>query len=223
MAELLLSTAKSSFERRKHDISDVDDISGLFVEWCNFVCQHIYELLQASDPERYILESTFTSVTSGDQSLPSGTGIAFDNMLPKGCGVFEVDSDGNITDRRLPVTWRGSRQRGYFIKGNGTIEFTNIDTAETFIMRYVPDREKFTAVTDYFNVNIATGGVIIIDNKNLDSLIEALDVLYSKWDEVTNDEILADQRFSRAIGRISGTIRRTAKVFGVKNYNSMYS
>lgn len=218
MSAFTLQSAKDSFEREKQDISDISD--ELFVEWCQFIVDFMYEQLTAEDPEQLVVTQDYNSVTSGAQDLPDD----FLSLNEYGTGFFEKDENGNMTDIRLPMTGPGSQSRGFYLTGSSVV-FTGIEAAESFVCRYTPTAPVFDAdniTTEYITSDKTSSGKIIIDSRFKNFLNKALDVHYEKWDQNTSAEVAADQRFIRAMDHILRKFRRTSTVFAIPDYSSMY-
>jgi hypothetical protein len=212
-----LSAAKTSLQRLKHDISDIDDVAGTFIEWCNFANRQIYNYLLGIDLDRFVTTQTYSSVTSGSQALPSD----LHTMRGLGLGVFVVDDSGTVTDRRLGMTGYGSTRQGYYFD-RGSIVFTGIEKATTFIMRYLPQPTTFTLETEYFTLDGTDTGVEIIPDFYLQALRDDLARLYSQWDEDIGMESISDFRFSNTLSDMQQFMPRTPRAKSIPFYNSAY-
>ena len=216
MAAITLQTARNAFGRLKKDITDVSQSD--FVDWCNFVSRFAYREIVGADPERFVSTSSYTvSAAPSTQALPAD----FENIQPLGCGVFEVDNDGKDTIYQLARTGFGRRDPGYYITGTNIV-FTGIDDSKTYKMRYIPTTTDFSALTDYFTHDGTVTGNIIIDSYYLNYLVKALDVFYTQWDEVPNDEILADARFSRVLDELIRNIRKEPNALDLPDLSLIY-
>jgi hypothetical protein len=163
-----LQTAKDSFARYKHDISDVDNTQ--FIEWCDFLNKFAYRYLQGIDPDRFIEESSYTvSSSPSSQALPAD----FDSMQPLGCGIYEVDDSGDDTSKEITQTGHGRRDQGFYFE-QGNVVFTGFDgTSKTLKMRYIKNITALTAITDYLTVEGTSGGLEIIPDEYLQYVIYA--------------------------------------------------
>ena len=163
-----LQTARDSFARYKHDISDVDNTQ--FIEWCDFLNKFAYRYLQGIDPDRFIEESSYTvSSSPSSQALPAD----FDSMQPLGCGIYEVDDSGDDTSKEITQTGHGRRDQGFYFE-QGNVVFTGFDgTSKTLKMRYIKNITALTAITDYLTVEGTSGGLEIIPDEYLQYVIYA--------------------------------------------------
>jgi len=214
---ILLSDARASFLRYKHDLADVNNT--LFVEWCDWLNKFAYRHLQGIDPDRFIEETTYTiSSSPSSQSLPAD----FDNMQPLGCGIYEVDDDGSDTVNELTQTAHGRRDQGFYFE-QGSVVFTGFEGAtKTVKMRYIKNITALTAITDYLTVEGTLGGLEIIPDEYLQYVIYALDTLYTQWDEEPGSESFADARFTRALDELARNIKRTGGVYSIPSFNHYY-
>jgi len=214
---ILLSTARQSLLNRKRDLSDVS--TTVFTEWCNFVCDFAYDRIRGVDPERFMDSSTTYTVTSKPQT--SALPADFLDMSEYGAGLFLIDSNGDDTNQRLTVTGPGRSDMGYYISGSNII-FTGMDNSSQFRLRYMPTRTRFTTSTDYFTLDTLTSGTEIIPERNLDYLVNALDVLYTVWDEQPGDESFADARFVRALDQMLQEIKRCPDSYQLPDFSQLY-
>ena len=212
---LTIQNARDALERRKRDISDVS--SAVFGEWCDFVNKFAYRKLISTDAERFISSTSFT-VSSEPQT--SALPADFRNIQPLGTGFFLQDSNGDDTTRTLARTGFGSKVPGYYISGTNVV-FTGM-TNETITLRYIPTQTAISAVGDYFTVDGLTGGVEIIPNEYLLYLVNALDVMYSLWDDNVPEESFADARFVRALNELIETVRKEPDAYGIEDYTLNY-
>lgn len=200
--------AYNSYARLKRDISDVPIPT--FLEWCDWVNKMVYRYLLGLDAMRFLTSQSYTVTTSpSTQTLPTD----FKNLLPFGTGVYFVSSAGDNTSRQLPITGFGSEVTGYYLTG-GSIVFTGAEN-QTYLMRYVPNITAIDALTDYFTLDTTSTGKIIIPDEYLQFLTNAIDVLYSQWDEDIPLEQVADQRFARLLDEFARNIERQPAVYGL--------
>lgn len=213
-----LSTIRDQFAEYKKDISDVSD--SLFLNWMNDIANYIYREMQKADPEVYISEVVFNQTTNS-RSLPAD----FRSLVPENTGIFYNDSDGNITNRRLPITQPGDQNIGYYIYQT-EFRFTPPDWGQSipFTLRYIPKRSQFAASSDYFTLDLASDGTEIIPNTEeyMDYLIRALDVQYDQWDEDINQEGIADIRYTRVLDDLLENIRPLPKAYYIDDFSTMY-
>ena len=216
---LLLSTVQTQFGLYKKDISDVgtDDL----LQWLNFIGEQVYDAVKGTDPERYVDTSNTYTLTSSPQTeaLPSD----FGDIASWDMGFFEINvSASKDTDRRLTRTGPGADIPGYYITGNTNVIFTGIDDSSQYRLRYLPTRTDATLLTEYFTLDGTLTGAPLIPDGKLQYLIKALDVLYTQWDEMPGDEILADQRFARQLDQLILNVRREPDAYGLPDYSVSY-
>lgn len=198
------------FARYKKDVSDV--ITALFIDWCDTVDKDLYRRLGSVDPERFISEYTYTNPTATSYALPAG----FNMMDVLGTGLYFYDSvQGKITDKRLPVTGPGSALLGYYISGSNIVFTGEGQGTQTYIMRYMPSPTAIDAMTDYFTIDTLSNGKVIIEDEFIDVLVKAVDVQYCQWDEDTQAEANASQRYAQVLSDMEGNYKRTPMVFGI--------
>lgn len=200
MADITLTQARASLERLKKDLSDVSQDD--FIEWGNFANREFYNFINGIDPERVVDQaSTFTVSTSPQTSaLPAD----FMNIQPLGCGLFEIDSNGDDTTRQLARTGFGSRQTGYYIQGTNIV-FTGINDNTQFRLRYIPILVTLTAMSD----------TIILDEIYLNAFVKDLDTFYNQWDEQPGAESLADFRFIRTLEELGNNIKKEPAAYDI--------
>lgn len=216
MAVFTLQNVQDSFERFKKDISDVP--TDLMIEWQNFIARFIYRKLLATDPERYIKTTSFTVTTEPQTSaLPSD----FRDITPVGCGFYEIDDDGDDTDRRLRRTGFGRRDIGYFISGTNVV-FTGIEDGTQYRLRYIPELTVFDALADFWTVDNLSTGVQIIPDEYREHLVKAVDALYTQWDEEPGAESFADARFVRTLSEVIENIRKEPDAYQKADFTIMY-
>jgi len=213
---LLVSDVQTAFGRRKRDITDVP--AATFYEWADFVNKFVYRKLRGTDPERFMQSTTFT-VTSDPQT--SALPADFRDVQPLGTGFFIRNSDGTDSERTLGRTGFGSTSLGYYITTTNVV-FTGLGNSEVIVLRYMPTQTKLTQSTQYFTLDGLTGGVEVIPDEYLEALIEALDVLYSRWDDNVSEESYADTRFVRALDELVNTLRREPDAFAIPDYSNNY-
>jgi len=203
---ITVAQARTGLENRKKDITDVS--SSVFLEWCNTINNFAYRHLIGTDPERYISETTI-SVVSGtsDYDLPA----TFNNVQVLGTGLYERDSNNIAIDtQRLPVTGVGSQQYGYYISGAYITITPTPASSYTLSLRYIPNLTQLTATSDS----------LVIDQPYLLYVINALDVLYSIWDEDKNNEAFADARFVRSLSELVNNMRYGVQIVSIPNVSN---
>lgn len=214
---LTVQNVKDSFGRLKRDITDVS--TATLAEWCDYINKFIYRKLKQTDPERFMLSTTFT-VTSAPQteSLPSG----FRDVQPLGAGFFLRDSSGNDTEISLARTGFGRNDIGYYITKTSVV-FTGMEgDSQTVVLRYIPEVTTISALADYFTVDTLVTGDETVPDEYLNYLVKAVDVFYSQWDDSVGEESFADARFVRVLNELVTTLRREPDAYAIDNYSSNF-
>lgn len=81
-----LSALKTDYATQKEDIADVND--DIFVLWCRYTLDFVYEYLKKTDSERIIDETVYYAETDPDIfTLPTN----FQDVRSTSCGLFELD------------------------------------------------------------------------------------------------------------------------------------
>lgn len=194
------------FTRHKKDLSDVS--TDLFLDWCDQINQFAYRIIWAQDPEQYLTTESYT-VASGDNqyALPDN----YSNSQVIGAGLYVVEN-GVQTDQMLPRTHFGSSTLGYYLNGI-YLYFTPIPTATaTYNLRYIPTLDSITELTD----------TMVIPNEFMAYVKNALDVLYTIWDEDPSIEGITDERFVRAMDELAQNIRCDAPVVGLDYFEGAF-
>ena len=200
------TTARANLLLLLKDLSDVSQ--DLFLQWLNFANRQFYDFIVGIDPERYITTSTYTVSTSPQTSaLPAD----FYHIQPLGCGLYEIDSNGDDTEYDLTRTGHGARTTGYYISGSNII-FTGIEDGTQYKLRYIPMLTTLTAYTDS----------LVLDEIYLEALVHDLNKLYQWWDEDAGMESLADFRFVRTLELLGNTIKREPDAYAIPDFMSSY-
>lgn len=194
---LTATLARTNYDAFKRETTDVDATT--FYYWCDYVNKEFYRMLIGTDPERVITSTTYSVSTSpSTQALPAG----FRDMATMGTGLYVRDSSGADTTEQLVRTGFGSTEKGYYLSGSNIV-FTGINSSLTIVLRYIP------AVT-----TISTGaGEFSIPDEYTPYVVNALDILYSRWNDETDGEANADSRWIRLMEECFSSIRRDANIF----------
>lgn len=212
-----LSAAKESLKRLKRDIQDIDDVSGTFIEWCNFANRQIYNYLCGIIVDQFVATETYTNSISGSYALPTDL-LSFRGL---DLGFFLQNPDGSASARRLPVTGYGSTQNGYYLDRNNVV-FTGTPNPTTYVLRYLPKPTTFTAENQYFTLDGTETGIEIIPDFYLEALRDDLARFYSQWDEDLGMESVSDFRFSRTLSDMQQFIKRNPRAKSTPSYSSAY-
>ncbi len=208
MSAITLQDSRDAFDRYKKDLTDVSQ--ALFLDWANFINRFLYRRLVETEAAQFVSETNYTAI-NGSQALPAD----LKNMAPKECGFFYVDDNGDATTTRLPRTGYGSRDLGYYLEGTNVV-FTGLEQSETYTLLYIATITDFDDMSDYWTTDTTNSGTIIVDSEYMEYLIKAFDLLYTQWDEVPSDEIMADARFVRALSEVISDFRRDAASYGLE-------
>lgn len=172
-----------------------------------------------------VLKSAFTLTGSADWGslgylrLSHTGGDATTNIYWDKLDLVENEVNGNDqTDQKLGITGYGSKKQGYYLEG-ANIVFTGTSqiTDDYYVMKYLPVPPTITALSNYISLDKTVTGEPIVETRHLEYFVKAVDVLYSQWDNDPNAEMLADQRFVRALGGILDGYNRTPQIAVMRN------
>lgn len=190
-----LATSRDDFQDYKKDITDVSN--PLFIKWCNWLNTFLYRQIKSTDPERFIAEDTINvAANSGTYALPND----FRDMVEYGCGLYEHDANGVPQYPGIARTAFGSGLKGFYIKGGNLVLTPTPTAATTYTLRYMTNISQLTALTDTW--------IVPITDEYRYHLVQALDLMYTQWDEDVGMESFADQRFIRKLSELLDTIRK---------------
>jgi hypothetical protein len=200
-----------AFERYKRDIDDVG--ANEILEWVQFTVNFIYNEAKGVDPERFTKGTYFrATIAAPTGNLP----VDFMDLNQTTCGFYKSDTaTTGITDNKIGVTGYGSTDEGYYLDG-ATVVFTGFED-QYLQMRYMPLPPVFTLTTDYLTVDKLVTGKVIVEDRHLEYMVKAVDVLYEQWDDDASKESLADFRFVRALGGILEHYNRRPQISMMKN------
>lgn len=190
------------FEKKKGGSSGVK--TDLFVYWLDEANRMLYVLLKDRDASRFIDEGTTYTISSSPETeaLPA----TFRDIAPEGCGFYVQNSDGTYQDRPLVETGFGSKDKGYYFQGSNVV-FTGFSTATTIKLRFIPVLTEITDLSD----------TLVFRDEDIAHVTEAMNVAYGIWRENPDEEVVADQRFVRAIKLMLSGYRRSKSAFRIKN------
>ena len=107
--------AFTSIEDVRKDLSDLSDATKLRA--ANYINQDFYRVWYEEEPEKFITSETISVVANTNTySLPSD----IETIQEDGCGLYEVDADGNDTSTQKVKTGFGSAREGYYINGSNS-------------------------------------------------------------------------------------------------------
>lgn len=134
--------------------------------------------------------------------------------------LVESPTNGNDeTDKKLGITGYGSKSEGYYLNASNVV-FTGDNTNlvdRDYVMRYIPIPPTIDALADYISVDGTVNTAAIVEDRHLEYMVKAVDVLYGQWDEDPNAESVADFRFVRALGELLDGYNRTPQISIMRN------
>lgn len=163
-----------SYERFKKDISDVDAVSGLFLEWVQFTTRFVYDKVKRVDAKRFVQSESYNVVLPPQKfSLPSN----FENLNQTACGLYKYDQR-----KRSLVTFDSGGETGVtFSDSGGTSAYNaNIrvqgassrgytgDAAATLILSFATaldltdfdDGEADSPTSDFISIWVYVGNTV---------------------------------------------------------------
>ena len=204
-----VSDIRAEFERRKKDISDVDAISGTFLNWCNYINRYAYRQLTNVMPEQYIKTQVYTTVIGTESySLPTD----FQDIIPQGTGLYEISASGTNTDNRQAVTNFGSSKNGFYISLNSIVFTPTPVEVRRYNFRYIPLLADLSSESD----------TLLIPDRFSEHLMNALDCCYNIWDEDGNAEVFNDQRFLRTMNEMIALINPIGQAYRLPDFTTEY-
>jgi hypothetical protein len=206
---ITVAECRAEFLKRKKDTSDIDSISGTFLQWCNYLNRFAYRELASTQPEQYLKSYIYSlSAPQVTYGLPSD----FQDINPQGTGFYLIDQDGKDTDVRLPITGFGSTQKGFYMNSSA-VSFTPIpnDTVQ-YRLRYVPLLSELTSETDQ----------MLIPKRFSMFIMDYLDSVYALWDEDNNAEVFNDARVVRTLTELLTHIKPDGQVAVLPDFSGDY-
>lgn len=193
-------------------IQDASDVSQpLFFQFSNEINRYAYRLISNIDPERYMLETPYTTVSNNGAPSIQALPVNFRQITQWNTGFFLLDSNGNITNSRLSLTSPGQQMYGYYIQGTNVV-FTNPADA-TYRLRYNPELAPLLLLTD----------VYVIPDEYTEYILKALMVMYTQWDQDPSLESVADQRYMRVLDDMAENIRKVPMSFDMPDYSNTFN
>jgi len=198
----LVADVRKAYERRKQDLSNVG--VAVFYDWCNEINYFIYDYIKNNNPDKF-LSSGYYVASNGGQPLPSD----YDCLNSIGTGFYLLDGNGVPTEQKLTRTAFGSNENGYYISGDNVV-FTGGIIGQSYALRYIPALAEITKSSDY----------LILPKKWMRYILNALDVCYTIWDDDTQSEYSADQRFANSLSYILENFSSESEDISLQtNYN----
>lgn len=178
------------------NLANLGDSTGeVFLTMASIFKKNFYQEARKIDPT--IFQVVSTAVVNG---LTEFEITDFESFNGNGCGVFEEDDVGLITDTELYRTGRGSQDNGYWWDSKeGKLKFTG-NLNETVFVVYLP---TFTRPT-------TSGSDLLVPENNDEFVLNYFQRLYGLWDfnGTGGGKIsLADQQLANSMARIIENIR----------------
>src|SRR5574343_93162 len=207
--EITVAECRAEFLKRKKDISDIDAISGTFLQWCKYLNRFAYRELANTQPEQYIKSYVYTwSPGQATYALPSD----FQDISPQGTGFYLIGSNGVDTDTRLAITNFGSTKNGFYMNSTA-VTFTPTPTeSKQYRLRYIPSLPELTSETDQ----------MLIPKRFSYFIMDYLDSCYNVWDEDSGAEIFNDERVIRTLHELLSHIKPDCQVAILPDFTSDY-
>lgn len=175
-------------------------------------------------------KSSYTAVGTTDWSsigymeFTHAGGAASTNIYYDKLDLVENEVNGNDqTNEKIALTGYGNTNEGYYLRSS-YIEFTGADTItdKYYVMRYLPYAPTIDALTDYITVDGTSSTAQIVEDRHLEYMVKAVDVLYEQWDNDPGAESIADFRFVRALGGLLDGYNRQPQVYSMENPNQYF-
>jgi len=186
------------FNRILKDTSGVS--ADLFNLWLNAISNYIYRVISNQEPERFIVDETYTVTTNTDDyALPSG----FWSINRKDTGIFKLDTNDNLEGEMIKTGFKDSRE-GYYINGN-TIKVTPESRSNEFsmVLRYIPRISQISGTSDE----------IPLPDEFKEVILHALKKMYYEYDRNAGEEQMSDQRFARMLDDLMSEYSRVSDNF----------
>ncbi len=217
---------QQAYDGVKNQLKDITDVpTTTFVQWCQYVNAFVYRYLLGTDPDRYILEKSFTLV---EGQTTYALDSDFRDMSTWNTGFFLTSpqpalSNTYITQpQRLPLSGPGQQTFGYYIS-RGNFIFTGQGwQTQVLTKRYSPTITPLIALGDFFTMDGTDDGIVIIPYEYLQAIVYALVQQYMVWDEEPGSESYADARFVRALNELCENIRRQPSAMGMPDFSQIY-
>ena len=206
---MTVSEARNEFLQRKKDISDLDNIPGTFLKWCNYVNRFAYKEMANIFPENFIQTQNYTLVIGQNAyDLPDD----FQDIIPQGTGLYLLNDDGTPTNRRLPPSSYGSTRPGMYVNLTSIIVTPIPSGVKTYAFRYIPLLPDLAEDDDEF----------VIPTRFSMHIMDGLDSCYNIWDEDQNAEIFNDERFIRTMEEFVSLIKPDAQTYLLPDFSQNY-
>lgn len=161
---ILVSDMQTRLEKR---LGDIDDVTFL-IQISEDLNQYLYSVAMGRDASQYLTTQDYT-ITSDPQTSAFPTGLQTFG-LPN-CGFFLKNSDGVVTDSKLPITGPGQSARGYFSQGANVV-FTGLSN-QTVTLYYVPTLDEITTTSQSY----------FVEDRYKELILEGLVMYYYRYNE----------------------------------------
>lgn len=128
------------------------------------------------------------------------------------------------TDNKLGITRYGSTKEGYYLEGPNIV-FTgdkNQILDQDYMMRFLPEPPTIDALSDYITIDKTADTAEIVEDRHLEYMTKAVNVLYEQWDNDPEMESIADFRFVRALGGLLDGYNRQPQISIIRNSSADY-
>lgn len=206
---ITVAELRTEFLKRKKDTSDIDAISGTFMQWCNYINRFAYRELANVQPEQYIRTQVYTWTDgTATYALPSD----FDNVSPQGTGMYQIGDDGQDTDRRLAITSFGSTNTGWYMNKQAFTVTPVPSSSKQYRLRYIPSLTDLSSETDQ----------LVIPRAYSYHIMDVLDACYNLWDEDQQAEVFNDDRVMRTMNELVSHIKPDGSVAVMPDFSTDY-
>lgn len=205
---LKVSDCRAEFKQRKKDISDVDNIPGTFIKWCNYINRYAYNLMTNVVPEGYIKTQLYNFVPAlAIYDLPED----FQDIIPKGTGFYQVGNNGIETPNRLLPTGYAAVGLGFYLTPvTNQVVITPIPVStSTYNLRYIPQLTDLSAESSE----------LVIPKRWSKYAMDALDTCYNIWDEEPSAEIFNDDRFISSMAEFISLIDPSSQAESLPDFS----
>ena len=205
MAKLTINDIFDSLKSIKKDISDVD--TGEQLRMANILNNEIYELNKSIKPDDYVFEYDFIT-QAGEQryDLP----IDFGDIKALNCGLFELNNNklGSQVQESYPGGDNGYYIGGEYILGVYTpsIYFTEGQNGNNiYRLRYIRELPELISLADE----------LVLDKRFLELARNFVLKEYAIFDEDSEREQIADQRYRLTVKDYIKSARKTPSVYNI--------
>lgn len=206
---MTVGEARAEFLQRKKDISDIDLISGTFLKWCNYINRYAYRQLTNIMPESYVKTQVYTTAPGTESyTLPTD----FQDIIPAGTGLYEINSAGVNTENRSAITNFGSTKNGFYLNLTSIIFTPKPTETKSYNLRYIPILTDLTGESSVF----------LLPSRFSDHIMNALDCCYNLWDEDSSAEVFNDERFIRTMNEMVALINPIGQAYGLPDFSQSY-